>query len=335
MSYTFKTSELDKSKCKKFNFVSPGAKYIGTEIIELSKIYVPPFTNNPVRKKGKKLEHIDKLSISLMHGIDYDKRLPVVRKCNRIIDGIHYDYELVCGNHRFEAMNRNGYQEWLFDIYDFGLNGVNFEDSIRTFQLIENDHEPQLESTIEDVANVIGELIQHKSKLVENNESSIADYVDAYCKNMHFQTKGKIVRMVVSKCGAYQDVVTYTPDDLTRWIDQHTNHKVGGNFDHNRKEYGWSVKEGYEYEYIMNATRKFAETGKKSYFLCHTKSPTETEDLNDKRTKMLLKFKDLEDSLISVFEYYEKNGCFPWSVIGFLPQDRKNNEDSTSVISIK
>lgn len=335
MSNHFNTASLDAAKCVVAKIVAPGTKFIETKKIKLSQIYVPPFTDNPVRKKGKNLEHIDKLSISLMHGIDYNKRLPIVRKCNRIINGVHYDYELVCGNHRMEAMHKNGYQEWLFDVHEFGLDGISFEDSLRTFQLIENDHEPQLESSIDDVVNVIKRLIEYNSDLVKNEEKSIAAYVDNYCQHMHFQTKGKVVRSVVSACGAYQDVVTYTPRDLENWVSTYTSLKLSGDYDRSRKQHGWSVKEGYEYEYVMNATRKFAETGKESYFLCHTKSPTETEDLNTKRTKMLMKFQDLESSLLEVFEYYQKNGKFPWSVIGFVPADKKNKEDMENVVPIK
>jgi hypothetical protein len=188
---------------------------------------------------------------------------------------------------------------------------------------------------MDDVSNVLCKMIEHNSKLVQNNEQSIAAYVDSYCPNMHHGTKGKIVRTVVSMCGAYQDVVTYTPHDLDRWVDQYTNYKTNGDYDHKRKKYGWSVKEGYEYEYIMNSARKFSETGKESYFLCHTKSPTRKQDLNDKRTKMIAKFEELETALLSVFEFYQENGHFPWSVAGFLPQDKKNKEDVTSIIPIK
>ena len=150
MSYDYKTSSLDKTLCKLPSIRAPGAKHLNTKLISLDQIYVAPYTDNPVRKKGKNLEHIDKLAISLSHGIDYNKRLPVVRKCNRIIDGKHYDWELVAGNHRFEALARNGYKEWIFDVYEFGVNGITFDDSLLTFQLEENNHVPQLEASQED-----------------------------------------------------------------------------------------------------------------------------------------------------------------------------------------
>ena len=335
MTQSVKTPALDISKCTLPAITTPGAKFKTVKTINLNKIYVPPFTNNPVRKKGKNLEHIDKLTISFSHGIDYTKRLPVVRKCNRIIDGKHYDWELVAGNHRMEALTRNGYQTWLFDVYEFGLNVVSFEDSLLTFQLEENNHVPQLEASMDDAANIIIRLIEHKSKLVKNNEKSIGEYVDSYCGNMHHQTKGKVIRTVVSACGAYQDVVTYTPIDIVKWVNTYTNMSTSGDYDSKRKKHGWSVKEGYEYEYVMNASRKFFETGKESYFICHTKSPTEMEDLSDKRVKMLAKFQELEEALLDVFEYYEENGKFPWSVEGFLPADKKNQEDMTKLVSTK
>ena len=38
-------------------------------------------------------------------------------------------------------------------------------------------------------------------------------------------------------------------------------------FDVERDKFGWTVLEGYEYEYLTNALRKLDETDKGSYFL--------------------------------------------------------------------
>jgi hypothetical protein len=322
----FVLNSLDLAKVTFAPVVSPGAKFDCNQILPLDEIYVPPMADNPVRKAGKNLVNIQKLTQSLSRGIQYDKMPPVVIKRSRIVNGKHYKYELVCGNHRFEALVNNGYDKWIFSIYQFGLNGVSFEDSIRTFQLMENDHAPALESSDEDISNIISYLIAHGSDLVKNTEDSIREYVETYCKNKHFQTKAKIVKQAVRKSGAYQHVVTYTAADAFKWIDENTTYSVAGKLDAKRKKFGWTVLEGYEYEYVVSAINKFAESGKQSYFVCHTKAPTEKMNLTEKRKRMLESFAELEDNLISVFDYYEKNGKFPWNVEGFLPQDHKSNE---------
>jgi hypothetical protein len=83
----------------------------------------------------------------------------------------------------------------------------------------------------------------------------------------------------------------------------------------------------------MNAIKKYAQTGKESYFVCHTKAPTETMTLADRRVKMTDTFETLEDIILfSVVEFYNKNKRFPWQVEGFMSQDHDKKE--TGLITI-
>lgn len=322
----FDVNTLDPNKVTFHFFSSPGTQFEDNKVIPLDEIYVPPMADNPVRKNGKNIVNVQKLTQSLSRGIQYDKMPPVVRKCSRIIEGKHYKYELICGNHRFDALRNNSYDKWIFSIYKFALNGYTYEDSVRTFQLMENDHSPALEASDADISNIVARLIAHGSSLVQNDEDSIRNYVETYCINKHYQTKAKIVRQAVRLSGAYQDVVTYTAQDAFEWIADNTTYAVAGEADSKRKKFGWTVLEGYEYEYLVSAMNKFAESGRGSYFICHTKAPTDKMTLNDKRKRMLENFEKLEDNLVQVFEYYKETGKFPWKVEGFLPQDHKNNE---------
>lgn len=323
----FDTNTLDKSLVTAQPISAPGAIFQKFEEIDLDKIYVPPMADNPVRKKGKNLVNVQKLAISTSRGIHYDKMPPIVQKKSRIVDGKHYEYELVCGNHRFEAFLTNGFTRWIFAIYKLAQNGYSYEDSVRTLQLIENDHDPALESSDEDISNVISRMIAHGSALVKNDEDSIRNYVETYCRNKHYQTKAKIVRQAVRLSGAYQEVVTYTAADAFKWLDQNTNYRYAGKYDTKRKKFGWTVLEGYEYEYVVHAIKRYAREDSESYFVCHTKAPTEDSPLEDKRDGMLESFQSLEEDLLKVYEFYNENGRFPWNVEGFLPQDHKNKED--------
>jgi len=322
----FDVNTLDRKKVSFSGLISPGTEFQDNYVLDLSEIYVPPMTDNPVRKNGKNLVNVQKLTQSFSRGIQYDKMPPVVRKCSRIIEGHHYKYELICGNHRFEALQNNSYTKWIFSLYDFALNGYSFEDSVRTFQLKENDHSPALEASDADISNIVARLIAHGSSLVQNDEDSIRNYVETYCINKHYQTKAKIVRQAVRLSGAYQDVVTYTAQDAFDWIADNTTYAVAGEFDSKRKKFGWTVLEGYENEYLVSAMNKFAESGRESYFICHTKAPTDKMTLKDKRKRIIDNFEKLEDNLIQVFEYYKETGKFPWNVEGFMPQDHKSDE---------
>jgi hypothetical protein len=331
----FKLDTLDCDKVTYGIIVSPGTKYVDRKIIKLSQIYIPPFTDNPVRVKGLDLTNIQKLSKTLStKGINYSKMPPVVRWNPRMIDGVHYDYELICGNHRVAAMHSLGYDRWIFDIYEFAIDRFTYEDSVRTFQIQENDHEPSLASSTSDVVNIISLLISRRSALVENNERSISAYVSQYCPNMHWNTQGSIVKKVIQANGAYQDIITYTSDNLKKWLKLNTNLVNEGQYDKYKDMYGWSCLSRYEHEVILNCIKKFSETGKESYITCHTSAPTEKFSLKQKRENILENFEGLENDLVSIIRYYNEHQRFPWQVIGFYPQDRKNQEDPESLMSI-
>lgn len=324
----FDTQALDYKLVTFDKLVSPGSVFVTYDKIFLDDIYVPPMADNPVRVGGKDPVNVMALVQSFSHGIDYSRMPPTVRRNPRIVDGKHYTWELITGNHRIEAFSILGYTEWIFGVYEFAQNGYSYEDSVRTFELMENDHKPQLASSENDVVNTVSRLIDYGSRLVDNTEDSIRRYCITYLPNMHGNKRNSIVLKTMRKCGTYQDIVTYTAKDTFRWINSKSDYVIGGNYDGKRNKYGWTVLEGYQYEYIMNATRKYAETGKESYFVCHTKAPTEKMDLDAKRINMQKVFQSLEADLIEVVKYYNENKKFPWSNEGFLPQNKKINENS-------
>ena len=323
----FDVRTLDVKKVTYVPVNTVGTKFRQMQLIDMSKVYVPPMNTNPSRKKGLNLMNIQKLTISLRHGIDYSRMPPVVYKKSQIINGVHYEYVLVAGWHRFQALENCEYGQWIFCVYDFAQDGYSFEDSILKFGLVENDHQsPHLESSEEDVVNVIRLLIEHNSKLVDNTEQSIRNYVDEVCMYKHWQTRAKIVRNVIRACGTSQNIVTYTAKDAFKWIGNNTDYTVAGKLDSKRKMYGWTVLEGYESEYIMNSIKHYNQSKIPSYFVCHTKPPTEKNDLTEKRNNIQKTFQEWEEALIETFNYFQKTGKFPWNVEGFLPQDHKNKE---------
>jgi hypothetical protein len=150
---------------------------------------------------------------------------------------------------------------------------------------------------------------------------------------MHYNTRGKVIRQVMDKVGTYRQVVTYTAQDAYKWIHKNTDYAYAGELDLNRKKFGWTVLEGYEYEFLVSAMKKYRESGKESYFILHTKAPTAKNTLDDKREKMIDSFYQLEDSLKEVFNYYQENKKFPWTIEAFMPQDQ-SSEDPKKPIPI-
>lgn len=325
--------KLDLTQYKVHPVVTPGVKHIKNEIIKIDMIYIPPMVNNPLRTDGLELDKVEALTISLPNGINYGIRAPVVRRNPRTIDGEIYDYELVDGHHRLEAMFHAGIEEWIFEVYEFAKNKFSYEDSFLTFGLVANDHLPQTPSKITDVVNTVSRLIKNGSKLVTNDEKSIGKYVDNYCKNMAYQTRGKIVKGIIAACGTYQDIVSYSPEQAAKWAEKN-GYSTEGTYDMHRGKCGWITKEGYENDIVINAARKFYETGKESYFICYTCPPTKNQSLGDKRKKMMEKTEISDAALLSVFEFYQKHNRFPWNVEGFIPSDRLANEDPNLLVDI-
>ena len=109
--------------------------------IPLSSIYIPPMIENPARYHKKDQENIDGLAKDFdENGISYADAPPILEeiKGGLVVDGVTYEYRLVCGAHRVDAMIKNGYTEWVFDVYSF--HGQDPKAAMTSLQFAENNH---------------------------------------------------------------------------------------------------------------------------------------------------------------------------------------------------
>lgn len=326
---------LNTNKLTRILIASPGSKHLEAKIIETKKIYVPKNvkgkTINRARKKYLNQDHINKLAVSLKE-IDYSKRPPIVVKKHQWVGDVFYEYELICGAHRFSAFEKMGVTEWIFDVYELGTDGVNKDLAMSSLQIQENDHQPELASTADDLTNIMSYLVS--KKLIANTEKAITAYLEENTSNLHHGTFKKVVFATVRKNGAYQDIRTFPSDVLPNFLELNKRegeehpYVHGGIHDVERDKFGWTVLEGYEYEYLTNALRKLDETDKGSYFLMHTKAPTEKRGLDTRRKDMKQSLQQLERGIEKAYEYKVENGQWPWNIEAFLGQDVKKKEDS-------
>ena len=225
-----------------------------------------------------------------------------------------------------------GVTEWIFDVYELGTDNVNKDLAMSSLQIQENDHQPELASTADDLTNIMSYLVS--KKLIANTEKAITAYLDENTSNLHHGTFKKVVFATVRKNGAYQDVRTFPSDVLPNFLELNKRegeehpYVHGGIHDVERDKFGWTVLEGYEYEYLTNALRKLDETDKGSYFLMHTKAPTEKRGLDTRRKDMKKSLEQLERGIEKAYEYKVENGKWPWNIEAFLGQDVKKKEDS-------
>jgi|TARA_B100001778_G_scaffold294112_1_gene265579 hypothetical protein len=307
--------------------------HIEPRVIFLDEIYVPKHDkesgNNPTRYEldGK---NVDDLQLALQYP-DWSKPLMIVKeiKGGKEINGKTYYYELVAGFHRFEALSRNHTLEWIFDVYDFTGNPEAESD----IQAIENDHAPHKTMTKYDVSNWL--KFQMEKGYIEPTEAAYNKKVDIL-KFVPAQTKTAGVNLAINETGAYKDVTIRSIKEIKEFLEHDDNYREdnrpryshSGNLDPKRLEHGWTVKEGYEDEYLFNAMKSFFRTGRTSYFLNHVKTP-KSGTVSDSRMNMNKKFKDLENALESSVRYKEEHGTWPWRTESYFKQDNHPDRRET------
>ena len=301
------------------------SKFETRKLVSLSSIHTPPAIENPARHHKKDQDNIDGLAKDFdEHGISYADAPPILEKIKGglVVDGVTYEYKLVCGAHRVDAMLKNGYTEWVFDVYSF--HGKDPASATISLQFAENNHKVRLPNRPDDIKHALGQLIN--TKAINNTESAIRNWITKHCTNLKPGAVGNIVGSVIRANGTHQDEVKYTAGDAQKWIAIHTDRKIRGALDEKRNQHGWAMKEGYEDEYTYQIINKFGETGKESYIMGHTNGSTESKTLAWKRINQKEKFDKFETNLLKVFNFYQKFKRFPWHISLWFGQDRKNKE---------
>lgn len=317
-----------------------GAAFVKFVAVSPQNIYIrnneKDENNNLVRKK---------MSIGIANAIAQSYRtqgqllnlpIPVVKEVRPFQrSGKWYTFVGVDIHHRHIAAVQAQLDELIVAIYEFTS-----DESEAKFMLEANDHSPSNPVSAEDITNTL--CLAVSKGWIGNIKEEMEEWISGI-KHCHGNTKNKGVREAMRLCGTYSDCRTYTANDVQSFIDcddnyadGETKYTTGGVLDDERDKLGWSVLEEYTQKYIWEAAKAYKTRGKESYFIFHTKTPTDKENLSQKRIGMLDRMKHLEEVLDSVAEYKSKNGHYPWHVEAFLPQDNINSEEGfISVKSIK
>jgi len=308
---------------------SPGASFVTYAPVALDEIYISKTdtggTNNPARFV------IDMGNVNLLGssfrtcGQDLSCPLPVVEKLPVPLkqDDKIYTYKMVVGHHRHAGAKQAGLETLVFAVYKFESDEARFR-----FQLVENNHAPAKAATCDDIANALT-IAVHKG-YIQNNEEDMRKYTNLMNK-IHGNTINKAISKAIRQTGGFQDYHIYTKEDIEDWF-ANNDYAFGGKKDSKRGKVGWGVKEGFVYEYLMNAMRKYSTESLESYFICHTKAPTEKNSLDERRNAMLSEFRKLETAIEKVMEFKKEHKRFPWSIEGFLPQDNIKQERELVVL---
>tara|TARA_Y100000114_G_scaffold5049_1_gene4187 strand:- start:213 stop:1217 length:1005 start_codon:yes stop_codon:yes gene_type:complete len=310
------------------------------EVLELNPedIFIPKEvkgTGNNVTRISLDQQNIATLQMSLQTP-DWSQPFIVVKPIRGGIteNGKTYRWQLVAGYHRMYALLRNQVPVWYFDWYEFETAEEELD-----FQALENNHLPRKEMDLAGLTNYLAFKVDNG--MIPNTKESMDAEVEKFT-NIHGRTKTAAVTKAVSRCGAYTDVTIRDFSEIKEYLANPENYDGNtreythsGNIDPFRNKHGWTVKEGYEHEFIMNAVKRFSETGKGSYFVNHVKEPTDKMTLQQRRDNMVSTFTTLELALKRVIDYYNENDVFPWESVAFMPQNNVRGSEENEFIPVR
>ena len=280
--------------------------------LKWDEIYIDDIKGNVTKEETHTPEEIESLRLSFAAQVDSTQFPPAVK-----YRGKEYakPYQLVYGYGRSEALRLLQTEGWFFTL----LEGT--EDALEDVQAQENEMLPKRVNEEVDMRKF---LIQ---KVTDGKIEKTEDAIRAKFKKVYpyrrKETMNRVVPQVLKELGVKLPYILYTSKSKVEdWISNHSKEEyvIGEKFDHERDMYGVQMKEGYDWRVVMNAMQTFAETGKKTYVICHCGAPTKKQNFSIKRKNIVLRF----DHWKSV---YTKMGVTTWPIVlmGALPQDRKND----------
>jgi len=342
---TNKTIHLNVDECQVKPQFTDKSKFLGRTILPRKDIFIAKENRgeakNTIRAGGiTDTAHVDDLIASLENnGILYDRPVPVVYREPIFVNDRWYEYQLKSiGNHRDGAFEQLGITHWIYDIYEPIKDAWDMED----IGWDSNNPKGQLKPL--NKASMINSL----TRMVEgkrwgilsqiNLEETLGEYIDKH-STTNSKTKASIIRQVLHASNTSFDHREYLPHQAEKWVEMNVGIQVNGTLDPITESYNWVVGEGYEEKKLMKGILKYGETGKPSKYYLHTKQPLMTAKSQPSKGSTNLKRQSMVDtidfitySLDKIFEYKKQNGCYPFEIVGFLPQDHKDGEDMAKLI---
>lgn len=287
-----------------------GVRVVKTIMIKLSDIHVDDVLGNATRLNGTQPKTVEDLKMSFSKGIKTNEAPPavVVRKGDTL-----KLFDLVYGFHRYLALMALNVEYYFFTVLEFENESVK-----KDTQISENEGYAKLENSEIDIKTTMSWKINNG--YLKNDESDIRAELVRICTHRKKQSIDRIVQMVVSDCDTPQPYQFYGPSKVKLWLQNHSSLKYNlGTFDEARDMYGFLVKEGYQYRFVMNAIRNYATTGKRSYCVVHVGSPGNSSSIEEKRIQFVEHLNEHFDNLCTSMK---KNPAEVdiWEIAGFLPQ---------------
>ena len=267
---------------------------------------------------GRTDEHsrleIQALANSFSVGVQTWQELPAV---TRNLDGeIKFSYNQVFGFGRVEAIqeakqDQKGYWFWVLKPCT--------ETQLSWVKVIENlDITPEFKQREKLLVQQMNSLI-HKG-LVANTDESIRNHILEKVPHIGKKTLGDVTNTIFETNATPLKYITWGPAKINQWLKQDADDTSkflhSGKFDTVRNMYGFAAKNVLDP--VINAIKKYHETGKDSYVVLHVDAPNKSGTLTSFRKNQ----KNQYDEYKSMFT---KLGMkhFPLQILGFMYQDTK------------
>jgi hypothetical protein len=288
----------------------PSVKIKDTIKLKFNNIFIDDDSDNLTREHGITPAHVEDLRMSFGQGVDLTQLPPCVIKRN--VNGVPKPYELVYGFGRTMALLDLKQKEWYFTEIEAD------EDSIDDVRAIENEPLPKLNNKEQDLKHYL--VMKVRKGVLKNEENAIKRKLNVVALHRKKQSKDRIIQWVLEDCGTPQRYAFYNKGKAELWLENHSKENyVIGDLDEARDMYGYLVKEGYQYRFVVNAIRHYAETAKHTYCLAHMGSPSEKSTIPMKRKQ----FREELDSILGDFKKCGMKKVNFIHVMGALPQERK------------
>jgi len=287
----------------------PTVKVIKTIKLPFDKIFIDDVNENLIRQHGITPAHVEEIKYSFSQGVDLNEMPPCVTKRQAV--NIAQPYELVYGFNRSLSLIDLGQKSWYFTLIETDEDGI---DDVRA---IENEPLPKFYNKEQDIKHYLMKKINKGT--LKNNENLIKAKLNQVALHRNKQSKDRILQWVYEDMNTPQKFDYWNKPKFDLWLLNHCSEKyiIGGNLDTERNMIGHLVKHGYEYRFIVNAIRDFANKGKHSYCIAHMGEPTKNSSIPHKRIKFKEEIESLKSNLIKCGM---PNANFI-HILGYLPQE--------------
>lgn len=309
-----------------------GCTFIEKKYISFEEIYIN-MEDNICRDGYSNSTNIFHMTGSYSeNGIVTTEPLPVIellsvpiRHSNNGVEDT-YNYRLVDGFTRVEALRNLGYTGYWFDIGKF----ENELDRV-TFAISNNKELPKASSNKRDLFTMASSLVS--KGLIGKEVKDISEYIIKH-KLAKKSLATEIAQDVALAAGSNIPVTLYTTQMLND-DSKYFGIEREGRYDANCDELGWIFKNRYEREFLMNAILAWYRTGKTSYFTLYTDMPSKGVSVYDMNEKIVDNLIDAEEALFAYMEWQKQNDRYCWRIHGALPQAQHDRRPEKKLVKLK